>query len=94
MDALIHQFFNLDIMARSLPLVLAGLRQTLLICLIVIPLGLAGGLVFALASLLARVHVPWNNWQGRELMSRGERSAWIEPSADVPLRRDFRESEW
>jgi hypothetical protein len=34
------------------------------------------------------------NWQGRELMSRGERSAWIEPSADVPLRRDFRESEW
>src|ERR1700712_612069 len=51
MDALIHQFFNLDIMTRSLPLVLGGLRMTVLICLIVIPLGLFGGLLFALASL-------------------------------------------
>jgi polar amino acid transport system permease protein len=51
MDALIQQFFNLDIMARALPLVLQGLRQTLLLCLIVIPLGLAGGLAFSLASL-------------------------------------------
>jgi len=38
-------------MTRSLPLVLAGLRMTVLICLIVIPLGLFGGLLFALASL-------------------------------------------
>src|SRR5437764_14378342 len=51
MDALLHQFFNLDIMARSLPLVLQGLQQTLLLCLVVIPLGLFGGLLFALASL-------------------------------------------
>ena len=28
MDALIQQFFNLDIMSRALPLVLQGLRQT------------------------------------------------------------------
>jgi hypothetical protein len=27
MDALIHQFFNLDIMSRALPLVLQGLQQ-------------------------------------------------------------------
>ena len=59
MDALIHQFFNLDIMARALPLVLTGLRQTLLLCLIVIPLGLAGGLIFALASLSSRRTVRW-----------------------------------
>ncbi|HMK80041.1 MAG TPA: amino acid ABC transporter permease [Xanthobacteraceae bacterium] len=51
MDALLQQFFNLDIMARALPLVLQGLRETLLLCVIVIPLGLAGGLLFALASL-------------------------------------------
>ena len=51
MDALIQQFFNLDIMARALPLVVQGLRQTLLLCLIVIPLGLIGGLIFSLASL-------------------------------------------
>src|SRR5256714_3124063 len=59
MDALIHQFFNLDIMARALPLVLAGLRQTVLLCLIVIPLGLVGGLVFALASLSSLRTVRW-----------------------------------
>jgi polar amino acid transport system permease protein len=51
MEALLHQFFNLEIMARALPLVLAGLRQTIVLCLVVIPLGLAGGLLFALASL-------------------------------------------
>jgi len=51
MDALLQQFFNFEIMAKALPLVLTGVRQTLLLCLIVIPLGLAGGLVFALLSL-------------------------------------------
>ena len=51
MDALLHQFFNLDIMAKALPLVLTGFRQTILLCLLVIPLGLAGGLLFALLSL-------------------------------------------
>jgi polar amino acid transport system permease protein len=51
MDAIVQQFFNLDIMAQALPLVLAGLRQTLLLCLVVIPLGLVGGLLVALLSL-------------------------------------------
>ena len=59
MDALIQQFFNLDIMARSLPLVLQGLQQTVLLCLIVIPLGLIGGLIFALASLSGSRTVRW-----------------------------------
>ena len=59
MDALLFQFFNLDIMARALPLVLAGLRQTVLLCLIVIPLGLIGGLLFALASLSRSRTVRW-----------------------------------
>src|SRR5205085_7842424 len=38
---------------------LAGLRQTALLCLIVIPLGLVGGLVFALASLSSSRMVRW-----------------------------------
>src|SRR5205085_5957975 len=59
MEALLQQFFNLDIMARALPLVLAGLQQTALLCLIVIPLGLAGGLIFALASLSGSRTVRW-----------------------------------
>jgi polar amino acid transport system permease protein len=59
MEALLHQFFNLEIMAKALPLVLAGLRQTIVLCLIVIPLGLAGGLLFALASLAPSRTVRW-----------------------------------
>ena len=55
MDALIQQFFNLDIMSRALPLVLQGLQQTILLCLIVIPLGLVGGLALrARVALAAR----------------------------------------
>jgi polar amino acid transport system permease protein len=51
MEAIVQQFFNLAIMERALPLILAGLKQTILICLIVVPLGLTGGLAFAIISL-------------------------------------------
>lgn len=51
MEAIRQQFFNLSIMEQAFPLILAGLKQTIIICLIVIPLGLAGGLAFALSSL-------------------------------------------
>ena len=51
MEAIVQQFFNLAIMQQALPLILAGLRQTIIICLVVIPLGLAGGLAVALISL-------------------------------------------
>jgi polar amino acid transport system permease protein len=50
MDLIAHQFFNLDIMRQSWPLVLRGLTMTLMICAAVIPLGLAGGLLVALSS--------------------------------------------
>jgi polar amino acid transport system permease protein len=50
MEAIGQQFFNLAIMERALPLLLMGLRQTVILCLMVIPLGLAGGLIFALLS--------------------------------------------
>lgn len=48
MDALLQQFFNFEIMAKVLPLLLGGLKQTLIICAIVVPLGLVGGLLLAL----------------------------------------------
>jgi polar amino acid transport system permease protein len=51
MDALLDQFFNLGVMAKAFPLLLRGLGMTLLLCLAVIPLGLAGGLLVALARL-------------------------------------------
>jgi polar amino acid transport system permease protein len=49
MDAVIGQFFNMTIMASALPLVLRGLGMTLIVCVVVIPLGLVGGLLVALA---------------------------------------------
>jgi polar amino acid transport system permease protein len=51
MEAIVQQFFNLAIMERALPLILSGLEQTIVICLLVIPLGLIGGLAFAVISL-------------------------------------------
>ena len=50
MDAILQQFFNFDIMRQAAPLILGGLGMTLLVCLAVVPLGLAGGLIVALAS--------------------------------------------
>lgn len=52
MDAILQQFFNLDIMRQAAPLVLRGFGMTLLVCAAVIPLGLAGGLLVALGSRL------------------------------------------
>jgi polar amino acid transport system permease protein len=59
MEALLHEFFNLGIMARALPLMVAGLKQTLLLCLVVIPLGLVGGLLVALLSLVRLRAIRW-----------------------------------
>jgi polar amino acid transport system permease protein len=59
MEAIVEQFFNVPIMQKALPLLLMGLRQTVLICLMVIPLGLAGGLAFALLSRSSLRAVRW-----------------------------------
>jgi polar amino acid transport system permease protein len=59
MEAIGQQFFNLAIMERALPLLLMGLRQTVILCIMVIPLGLAGGLIFALLSRSSMRPVRW-----------------------------------
>ena len=59
MDAILQQFFNIEIMIKALPLVLKGLSMTLLICLIVIPMGAAGGLIAAIGSLSTTRWVRW-----------------------------------
>ena len=59
MDQLIQQFFNIDIMVRAFPTILRGLGMTLLICAVVIPLGLAGGLMAALASTAQSRWLRW-----------------------------------
>ncbi|MBV0893289.1 amino acid ABC transporter permease [Paracoccus sp. Z118] len=59
MDQLLDQFFNLEIMAAAWPTILRGLGMTLLLCLLVIPLGVIGGLAAALTSLSPRRWVRW-----------------------------------
>src|ERR1700733_5713340 len=51
MQALLDQFFNLDVMGKAFPLLWRGFGMTLLLCLTVIPLGFIGGLLVALARL-------------------------------------------
>ena len=59
MDALVEQFFDLGIMAKAAPLILRGFGTTLLLCAIVIPLGLLGGLGTALLGLAPSRWVRW-----------------------------------
>lgn len=49
MQDFIQNFLNLEIMRQAWPLVLSGLVMTLKLCAVVIVLGLAGGLMLALA---------------------------------------------
>ncbi|MGP1395933.1 MAG: amino acid ABC transporter permease [Inquilinaceae bacterium] len=51
MEAFRQQFLNWEIMVAAWPMLLSGLGLTALICVIVIPLGLIGGIFAALASL-------------------------------------------
>jgi polar amino acid transport system permease protein len=48
---LLRTFFNLDVLAQTRPLLLSGLRVTVLLGLASIVLGMAGGLAFALLRL-------------------------------------------
>jgi polar amino acid transport system permease protein len=50
MEQLADQFFNFGLMMEASPIIWRGLGMTLLLCLAVIPLGLSGGLLVALAS--------------------------------------------
>ena len=51
MDVFLHQFFNLEIMRQAWPIIFRACRPRSCCRSLVIPLGLAGGLVLALASL-------------------------------------------
>jgi len=60
MEALISGFFNLQILAEAAPYLLRGLGMTLLLCLVAIPLGIAGGTVLALMSTVNSRLVRWS----------------------------------
>src|SRR5262249_25634117 len=58
-EAMIETFLHPEIIAATWPIVLAGLWNTVLLSLIVVPLGLLGGLILA---LLATIHHPLVRW--------------------------------
>ncbi len=54
METLLNIFFNVEIMKKVWPFLLQGLGMTIVLSLVVIPLGLAGGLAIAVLSSLQR----------------------------------------
>ena len=59
MQALIDGFFNTKILLEAMPYLLQGLGMTLLLCAVALPLGMAGGLLLALASTSHRRVLRW-----------------------------------
>jgi polar amino acid transport system permease protein len=60
MQSLIDGFFNTKILVEAMPYLLQGLGMTLLLCAVALPLGLAGGLLLALASTSRRRALRWS----------------------------------
>ncbi len=56
---MIQSFFNAEIAAAAMPIVLAGLLNTILLSLLVVPLGLLGGLILALLASIRHPLVRW-----------------------------------
>jgi len=50
MEEIVQSFFNAEIAQAAMPIVLAGLLNTVLLSLLVVPLGLIGGLILALLA--------------------------------------------
>jgi polar amino acid transport system permease protein len=59
MEEIVQSFFNGEIARAAMPIVLAGLLNTVLLSLLVVPLGFIGGLILA---LLAQVRSPAIRW--------------------------------
>jgi len=59
MEEIVQSFFNGEIAAAALPIVLDGLLNTVLLSLMVVPLGFMGGLILA---LLAHARTPVLHW--------------------------------
>lgn len=59
MEEIVQSFFNAEIAEAALPIVLAGLLNTVLLSLMVVPLGFIGGLGLALAAHSKNPLVRW-----------------------------------
>ena len=59
MDVFLDTFFNWQIVTEAWPILWQGLQATLLLSLLVVPLGIAGGIVIA---VLSTIRSPWVKW--------------------------------
>ena len=59
MNLFLESFFDFQIMSEASPLLIRGLGTTAMLCAVVIPLGLIGGLTVALMALSRN---PWLRW--------------------------------
>jgi len=59
MQDCLDAFFNTQILMEAWPILLQGLGQTLLLSVVVVPLGLLGGMILA---LLSTAKSPWVRW--------------------------------
>ncbi len=66
MEEIVQSFFNREIAEAALPIVLAGLLNTILLSLLVVPLGLLGGLLLAIFA------------QSRTRLVRWPLMAWVD----------------
>jgi len=59
MDEFLLAFFSLDILGQAWPILWSGFKITLLLSVIVVPLGILGGVVLALLSTVRHPLVRW-----------------------------------
>ncbi len=59
MNALAGEFLNLDVMWRVMPMILAGLARSAVLCAVLLPIGLAGGIGAMLLSTSRVRAVRW-----------------------------------
>ncbi|MFM7689722.1 MAG: ABC transporter permease subunit, partial [Alphaproteobacteria bacterium] len=59
MQDFLEAFLNWEIMREASPILWQGLRATLLLSLLVVPLGLLGGIILAVLSTLPSPFIKW-----------------------------------
>ena len=59
LDDFLLAFFSLEILEQAWPILWQGFKMTLLLSVIVVPLGLAGGIILALLSTVRHPLVRW-----------------------------------
>jgi polar amino acid transport system permease protein len=59
MEDFLQAFLNWEIMREASPILWEGLRATLLLSLLVVPLGLLGGIILAILSTLPSAAIRW-----------------------------------